>query len=409
MKVKMQGGLEQVPSVSELSLSDSSGDGSRAMLKDEGSLVWEKGSSIEAGHTSSVQRYIPNSASSLVSCHSPAACDHFGFDGYVIGPTNLAELAVCPCCAQCFDEAQPDTLNEPPTTPRLSFSATHSRSKSIFAESDDEIEDEDEDILPGVLPSGVHYNPKKVIVEGWLHKKGTGKDWIGSRSWKARWSRLVLAKVDGYDYDVPLMLIYWYPTSAQASTVIILDSTVVMPVDQTDKSKWNSYRFEIRHIPKGQSNETLATRTFTAQKESRDAWVYAISQALLSYEKRKDKSRKQASKQASLHAASRSHSPDRSRSPTYEEIWTGEHFVSSTSTPPRSPVSPSSPVQVGSPGTRHSFTHPASPPIPRPVARRPGGLSNPHRRGSTGMVKAMPRPTGRQGAAATPMGAKESS
>jgi hypothetical protein len=68
-------------------------------------------------------------------------------------------------------------------------------------------------------------NTPYVLVEGWLHKKGTGHDWLSSRAWKARWARLALAKVQGYDSEVPL-LIYWFPPRV-ATTAIVLDSTVV--------------------------------------------------------------------------------------------------------------------------------------------------------------------------------------
>jgi hypothetical protein len=71
---------------------------------------------------------------------------------------------------------------------------------------------EDDDLMTGVLAAGQEYTPKRVLVEGWLHKKGTGHDWLSSRAWKARWARLALAKVQGYDSEVPL-LIYWFPSS----------------------------------------------------------------------------------------------------------------------------------------------------------------------------------------------------
>ena len=56
-------------------------------------------------------------------------------------------------------------------------------------DSDDE---EDGAALPRGKTDGIAYQPKRILVEGWLHKKGTGKDWLGSRSWKPRWTRLVV-------------------------------------------------------------------------------------------------------------------------------------------------------------------------------------------------------------------------
>lgn len=39
------------------------------------------------------------------------------------------------------------------------------------------------------------YEVTAVIGKGWLHKKGTGKDWMGSRSWKPRWVQLVVSSL----------------------------------------------------------------------------------------------------------------------------------------------------------------------------------------------------------------------
>ena len=50
--------------------------------------------------------------------------------------------------------------------------------------------------MPGILADGDTYHVKKVLVQGWVYKKGTGLDWIGSRAWKARWACLVVREVD---------------------------------------------------------------------------------------------------------------------------------------------------------------------------------------------------------------------
>jgi hypothetical protein len=191
-----------------------------------------------------------------------------------------------------------------------------------------EMHDDDNDLLPGILSQGLHYHPTRILAEGWLHKKGTGNDWLSSRGWKARWARLCLARVDGYETDVPLLLIYWFPVSDDPSTVIVLDHTVVMKVDKEDKSLWNSFRFEIRHVSK-EGQETMATRTFTAPRKGRDAWVYAISNALLSYEKEKDQVRKQTCRELSPFRI------ERSLSPIMDDLFLGDRMVS----PPSSPVS----------------------------------------------------------------------
>jgi hypothetical protein len=335
----------------------------------------------------------------------PRALDPFHLVGHVIGPTNLLELVACPCCQQCFDDLDggidQETLVEPLCIGRGAvvgsgrFSPQAARHSSILTarESDEDHDDgdhdengdddaieEEDDLLPGVLGAGVHYVPKSVLVEGWLHKKGTGKDWLGSRAWKARWARLALAKVDGYESEVPIMLIYWYPSSSQASTVILLDDTVVLSLELEDKDRWNSHRFEIRHVQKQDTSgsELVATtRTFSAPQKGRDAWVYAISQALLSYEKQKDKHRKLAQIHRAEAIVRRSRSPDgssRSNSPTYDEVWTGDRFVTvelrKPCSPPSSPRSPSSSSSAG----LHQ-QHPLSPNLPRPKARRPSGSS----------------------------------
>lgn len=60
-------------------------------------------------------------------------------------------------------------------------------------DNDDILESDDEEKLPKGVAEGLSYNPRRILVEGWLHKKGTGKDWLGSRSWKPRWARLVVS------------------------------------------------------------------------------------------------------------------------------------------------------------------------------------------------------------------------
>lgn len=102
-----------------------------------------------------------------------------------------------------------------------------------------------------------------------------------------------MARVDGFETDVPLLMIYWYSGLSTPSNVIVLDSTVVFPVDMDDKKHLDAFRFEIRNARTVSTNSTV-NRTFAAPKKARDAWMYAISQALLMYEKANDKARKAA-------------------------------------------------------------------------------------------------------------------
>lgn len=350
--------MDEEPNLTELSLSDSSGESKDA----DAAAVAEEKKCDDALNLSPRRMSAPQ---------SQASASHFA--GLVIGPTNLYDLVSCPCCHQCFDDTQMGTLNEPVCTGRH-LSPYAARNRSLVTEEsddDDDIEDDD-DVLPGVLAEGVRYSPKRILVEGWLHKKGTGKDWLGSRAWKPRWARLILARVDGFDIDVPLLLIYWFPASATVSTAIVLDSTVVMPVDTEDKGRWNSFRFEIRHIPKHEYNkQPLATRMFTAPRKGRDAWVYAISQALLSYEKEKDKARKTATMQM-IESVSprRSKSPDRVISPSYDDVWTGGDNFGNAEQKKLSPSSPPPALR-----TRSPMQHTGSPPLPRPQPRRPSARS----------------------------------
>lgn len=147
------------------------------------------------------------------------------------------------------------------------------------------------------ISPGESYCPNQIMVEGWLYKKGSGNDYMGSRGWKARWGRLCMAQRVGDgsngNNQVPLLLLYWFPTSSTVSTAIMLDSTVVLGKDLEDKTKWNPYRFEVRHASTKENATLSSTRTFAAPKPARDAWVYAISQALLTHAKAKDRYQKQ--------------------------------------------------------------------------------------------------------------------
>jgi hypothetical protein len=294
--------------------------------------------------------------------------------GNIIGATDITELMSCPCCKQSFDQLDiKSTLNEPlrqyPWNNSVFRQFMARQRGSLFNVGDDDEdsngdEDEDRDILPGVLEEGVKYYPKRILAEGWVHKKGTGTDWISSRAWKARWARLCLAQVDGYgEADVPLLLIYWFPSSENASTVIVLVDTVVLAIDKHDlveKDLWKAHRFEVRHVVKEGSEDTPVARTFAAPKKGRDAWVYEISQALLSYAKQKDLAKKIASFQASEAMQYMQCSPTRQFNSTLSETWVADRFVNLELRGPSSP--PSSPV-MPRPG---NISNAGGPGLPRP-------------------------------------------
>jgi hypothetical protein len=103
------------------------------------------------------------------------------------------------------------------------------------------------------------------------------------------------ARVDGHEVDVPLIQIFWASTSPTASTVILLDSAVVIPENNPDQSKshCHPFRFKIRHVKKGVTESSVQpSRVFACPEGSRDAWVYAINHALLGYEKEKASARR---------------------------------------------------------------------------------------------------------------------
>ena len=181
-----------------------------------------------------------------------------------------------------------------------------------------------------------------------------------------------MAKLEGFEVDVPLLMIYWNAGTSAPSNVIILDSTVAFPIDLDDKERWDAFRFDVRNARSVATNKTV-NRTFCAPKKARDAWIYAISQALLIYEKENDKARKAAAVQAN---EARRLAPQpmvcRPMNPPIDEIWSGDRFVTPVkgslprkglSSPPRVPSPP------GSPRSRNSWSTKRS--IPRPAAATP--------------------------------------
>ena len=111
--------------------------------------------------------------------------------------------STCPCCnteRYCEDTGNRETLNEP------SFIHGSARKRNLMDADEDDIVNDEEDtdddddesvdereVLPGFCHEGIKYYPTRILVEGWLHKKGTGNDFFGSRTWKARYCRLVVS------------------------------------------------------------------------------------------------------------------------------------------------------------------------------------------------------------------------
>ena len=134
--------------------------------------------------------------------------------------------------------------------------------------------------------------------------------------------------MDGFgEVDVPLLQIYWFRESGTPSTVIMLDSTVVVPVDKDEMQTCNPYRFNIVHA----KNDDVVTRTFSAPKKARDEWVYCINSALLKYEKDCAQARREAAALADLYHV---------HSSSLDSVLEGERFRTVSETTACRPVSP---------------------------------------------------------------------
>jgi len=252
--------------------------------------------------------------------------------------------AKCPCCGEeSHDKQQQQQPQEQGRKDTLDFVQSHASKK----------EEEDYDNMFGCGFSqsfdGDLYKLQKIVAEGWVHLKGSGQDWLGSRAWKPRYAKLALSSVVGYETtNVPLLLIYWYQHSKTPSTIIVLDSTVVVPLDKPDKENWNAYCLEIIHTTssvettttllssannsgspqKQQQQQKLAkpkriTRVMTAgTREARNAWVFNINQTMIQYEKEKHLIRKMKTKQ--LQQKQRRHYPN---AMLYEDRFVSSHDI----------------------------------------------------------------------------------
>ena len=110
-------------------------------------------------------------------------------DGRASGLPVVQGITSCPCCNRRLDQGR-QTLGEivaPPVYDSLFQSDSYSDEEASTSDMD-----EQDSMMPGILADGDTYHVKKVLVQGWVYKKGTGMDWIGSRAWKARWACLVV-------------------------------------------------------------------------------------------------------------------------------------------------------------------------------------------------------------------------
>lgn len=286
--------------------------------------------------------------------------------GGVIGPMDLRDGSLaCPCCRR-YVAADGKQISDAARSTIPLVERHHGHNKNKKEEHHEK--DDEESNLSGLLNRGSEYLITKELASGWVHKKGSGNDWFGSRAWKPRWARLVLAKVSGFDVDVPLLLIYWYTSSPKPSTIIMLDSTVIMPVDRfkekdkdgQNKAQWNTYCFDVVHVKKGSPDaikkQEKVTRTFTVPRKERNEWVFAISQALMDYEKRSMKARS-----------------ERARSPLAVERddgrWGGGRGRAPDRLPPRSPPRRANVRRSPSPNIRRAVSPLAPRPLPLPLPR----------------------------------------
>jgi len=163
-----------------------------------------------------------------------------------------------------------------------------------------------------------NYTIAETIVQGWLYKKGTGGDFSGRRWWKPRWVTLALAESSDTIIPTPILLSHRAPGVPYPANIIELtESTVIMAIERThgdtittsrgkggekqpnhQPEEWNRHCLQIVHT-QHQDNETTprtTTRIFTAPTIERNEWVFAMNNALLSYEKRLAKARSDAAK-----------------------------------------------------------------------------------------------------------------
>jgi hypothetical protein len=379
----------------DIVLCASSGDGSRSDRTENKLKVQSLSSSPHSSPKSvSAMQNVSPPEIAIADGTGPAEESHAV--GMMVAPiiTTSTTDVFWPCCPVA---AQDPPLPEVITTthePRWSCSIEENQVdqhrlaslQSLLSRSDgNDVDPTPKLELTGVLEgTNIFYRIVRVLVEGVLHKKGTGLDWLHSRGWKARWTRLCLARVDGWDAYVPLLCVGWYQNSKVCSNVIILDGTVVLGLNkqqpeghnknkQVARLKWhNNSRFEIRHAAtKDNISLPTLTRVFTApSRKARDAWVYAISQALLTYEMEK--------------AAAAAGKQQPSSSSRWHHHW--QEPVDEPVLPPGSPPNCGGSGTGWSSAAAAAAAAPQSPPVGghSPPRQRPKIPRSPRRRTTTG-------------------------
>jgi hypothetical protein len=107
---------------------------------------------------------------------------------------------LCPCCHLPLKVGHQMVDNTPtkPTSRQQSATVIRESSISLFSEDveacdDDDMDETDRTMMPGLLGQGVAYTVREIIAQGYIHKKGSGLDFLGSKYWKARWAVLVVS------------------------------------------------------------------------------------------------------------------------------------------------------------------------------------------------------------------------
>lgn len=123
----------------------------------------------------------------------------------VIGHVAVKGLASCPCCNRNLTESR-QTVGETRIQSVYGCLFKDDGSETESCHSFDDM-DEEGSMMPGVLSGGTSYMVTRNLVQGWVHKKGTGLDWIGSRAWKPRWAVLSVSRISLSNFVVNLFVV----------------------------------------------------------------------------------------------------------------------------------------------------------------------------------------------------------
>lgn len=139
-----------------------------------------------------------------------------------------------------------------------------------------------------------------ILREGWLHKKGSGGDLLGRQDWKKRYAYLTLVSNSRHpETEFPVFLVYRNDATSTPSTIIPLDSAVVLTtgelieMNSDTESHRENVTFEIVQAKASkltgatEGKKNVARRSFAAPKEETNAWAEAINLALIQFEKRR--------------------------------------------------------------------------------------------------------------------------